>query len=92
MKLSPNDPNIAPNVVLYTRRGCHLCDEARRILEEYRLAPVLVDIDADPDLRQQFDTSVPVVEIDGRIRFRGRVEPVLLRRILERRGWNRIRG
>jgi hypothetical protein len=28
---------------------------------------------------------VPVVEIDGRIRFRGRVEPVLLRRLLQSR-------
>ena len=73
----------APRVVLYTRRGCQLCDEARRVLEDHNLAPISVDIDGDPRLQAQFDTCVPVVEIGGRVRFRGRIEPVLLRRILE---------
>jgi glutaredoxin len=73
-----------PRVVLYTRRGCHLCDDAKRLLEAHGLAPASVDIDADPALRKRFDTCVPVVEIDGRIRFRGRVEPMLLRRLLQR--------
>jgi hypothetical protein len=45
----------------------------------------LVDIDADPKLLAGFDTCVPVVEIDGKVRFRGRVDPILLRRILRRR-------
>jgi glutaredoxin len=71
-------------VVLYTRRGCHLCDEAQRILEAHGLMPDCVDIDTDPALRERFDTCVPVVEIDGQIRFRGRVEPVLLRRLMGR--------
>ena len=71
------------HVVLYTRRGCHLCDDARQILEDHGLAPMSVDIDADPLLRERFDTCVPVVEIDGKIRFRGRVDPVLLRRLFD---------
>ena len=75
----------APNVVLYTRRGCHLCDEARQTLIDHQLVPTLVDIDSDPALQKRFDTWVPVVEIDGQIRFRGRVEPVLLRRLLRQR-------
>jgi predicted thioredoxin/glutaredoxin len=70
------------NVVLYTRQGCHLCDDAREVLETHGMLPKLVDIDADPALREQFDTCVPAVEIDGKIRFRGRVDPILLRRIL----------
>lgn len=70
------------NVILYTRTGCHLCDEAHGVLREHGLSPVLVDIDNNDDLRAQFDTCVPVVEIDGKIRFRGRVEPVLLKRLL----------
>ena len=45
--------------------------------------PKCVDIDADPALRERFDTCVPVVEIDGQVRFRGRVEPVLLRRMFD---------
>ena len=72
----------SPNVVLYTRAGCHLCDEARTVLERYGLQPVLIDIDGDPQLLQQYDTCIPVVEIDGTERFRGRVNEVLLRRLL----------
>jgi glutaredoxin len=79
-----NKQQNGPSVVLYTRDGCHLCEVARRVLEEHGLSPESVDIDADPELRKRFDTCVPVVEIDGRIRFRGRVEPVLLRRLLAR--------
>ena len=70
------------NVTLYTRKGCHLCDVARQTLVDHGIAPVVVDVDGDQALQQQFDTCVPVVEIDGKIRFRGRVEPALLKRLL----------
>jgi glutaredoxin len=70
------------NVVLYTRAGCHLCDDAQALLEEHGLRPRAVDVDADPGLRERFNECVPVVEIDGKIRFRGRVDRVLLRRLL----------
>jgi hypothetical protein len=51
-------------------------------LEAQGLTPECVDIDLQPDLRAAFDTCVPVVEIDGKIRFRGRVDPLLLRRLI----------
>jgi len=70
------------NVVLYTRQGCHLCEEARAVLERHGLSPRLVDIDADPVLRERYNECVPVVEIDGHERFRGRVNEVLLRRLV----------
>ena len=73
-------------VILYTRRGCHLCDVARDVLAAHGLEPELVDIDRDDELRRRYTDCVPVVLIDGRERFRGRVDPVLLRRILEREG------
>lgn len=72
-------------VVLYTRRDCHLCDDAQAVLTAHGLVFECMDIDRDPMLQAAFDTCVPVVEIDGRIRFRGRVDPVLLRRLLRRR-------
>lgn len=71
-----------PQVVLYTRAGCHLCEDVEKLLIRHGLTPVPVDIDADPHLRQRYDQCVPVVVIDGRERFRGRVEEVLLRRLL----------
>ncbi len=70
------------NVILYTRTGCHLCDVAYEVLVEHGLQPHKVDIDADTSLRKRFDTCVPVVEIDDKIRFRGQVNPVLLKRLL----------
>jgi glutaredoxin len=72
-----------PRVVLYTRSGCHLCDDAQRLLEAHGLVPECIDVDRDPRLREQFGDYVPVVEIDGRVCFRGRVDPVLLRRVLK---------
>ena len=72
-------------VILYTRDGCHLCDDAHDLLRRYGVAPQLVDIDADPQLLERFDCCVPVVEIDGKVRFRGRVNEILLRRLLRRR-------
>jgi glutaredoxin len=76
---------MAPRATLYTRAGCHLCDEAQALLARYGLPPDLVDIDADPALRERFNHCVPVVFIDGRQRFRGRVNVVLLKRILAQR-------
>jgi glutaredoxin len=71
-----------PDVVLYTRRGCHLCAEAAELLAAHGLSPQSVDIDADPALAARYNTCVPVVVIAGRERFRGRVDPLLLRRLL----------
>ena len=70
------------SIILYTREGCHLCDDAAVLLARYGLAPQRVDIDADPTLREQYNYCVPVVVIDGKERFRGRVNEVLLKRIL----------
>jgi glutaredoxin len=71
-----------PRVVLYTRRECHLCEEAEALLNERGIQPECIDIDDSPNLRERFNECVPVVEIDGQIRFRGRVDPILLRRLL----------
>jgi glutaredoxin len=69
-------------VILYTRQGCHLCEQALDLLQRHGLQPEVVDIDADPQLRQRYDVCVPVVVIDGRERFRGRVDQRLLSRLL----------
>lgn len=69
-------------VVIYTREHCPLCDEAHHELVRHGLRPTLVDVDGDPALRQQFGNCVPVVHINGRLRFRGRVNEHLLKRIL----------
>ena len=78
-------PSESQQIVLYTRSGCHLCDVAKQTLAQHRLRPIEVDIDADPQLVERFGQCVPVVEIDGKIRFRGRVNETLLRRIVGQR-------
>jgi len=70
------------SVIVYTRRGCCLCDEAMAVLRHHGLTVEETDIDIDPLLRERYNDCVPVVFIDGQERFRGRVDPVLLRRLL----------
>ena len=70
------------NAILYTRAGCHLCEDAKAVLCAHGLQPREVDIDEDAELRQRYSDCVPVVVIDGKERFRGRVDPRLLRRLL----------
>jgi glutaredoxin len=77
------------NVVLYHRAGCHLCDDAwallSRLQSEYGFALERVDIDDDAELVREHGEDVPVVVVNGRVRFRGNVNPVLLRRLFARR-------
>jgi glutaredoxin len=83
-KLGPGGLRFS-RLVLYTRPGCHLCDEAQATLNKYSafLPPIVaVDIDGDPELVARYSTCVPVVEFDGKVRFRGRVNEVLLRRLI----------
>jgi len=76
----------ARSVVLYTRQGCHLCEEAHALLEKARqrfpLSIEIIDVDTDPDLVARYGLEVPVVVIEGRVRFRGRINAVLLNREL----------
>ncbi len=72
--------------VLYTRSDCPLCDEAVRTLKPYRsyLPEIAIaDVDNDSSLKEKFGTCVPVLEFDGRVRFRGHVNETLLRRLIE---------
>lgn len=75
----------AVEAIVYTRAGCHLCDDAKQLLERHGLAVRTIDIDGDPELRARYTECVPVVVIDGQERFRGRVDPLLLRRLLKGR-------
>lgn len=71
---------------LYTREGCHLCDEllvaAAPILQRYDAAVERVDIDADPSLRRRYDLSIPVLALDGREICRHRLDAAALEQAL----------
>jgi glutaredoxin len=79
-----------PTVTLYTRAGCHLCDDAKQVLEQagrkVRFTLEVLDIDADPELRALYNEEVPVIAIDGRKAFRYRVtEQEFLKRLAARK-------
>jgi len=60
-------------VVLVTRKGCHLCDEALSLLRDLGLHPELADVDADAELHRLYDFRVPVVLLDGAVVAEGRI-------------------
>jgi glutaredoxin len=59
---------MKPRVTLYTRAGCCLCDEAKKVLAEARRKADFdfeeLDIDLDPELRRRYNDEVPVVAIN----------------------------
>jgi glutaredoxin len=69
-------------VVLVTRKGCHLCDEALNLMRELGVEPELADVDADESLFQLYDWRVPVVLVGGRVAAEGRIDREGLRKAL----------
>lgn len=61
------------SLVLVTRKGCHLCDEALELLRSLGHEPELADVDADDRLHDLYDWRVPVVLLDGRVVAEGRI-------------------
>jgi hypothetical protein len=74
---------------LFTRHGCRLCDDAWDLLasaqKTYGFALESKDVDTSPEWAAAYGDCVPVVLVNGKVRFRGDVNEVLLRRILDAR-------
>jgi len=81
---------VSAEVTLYGRPGCHLCDDARELLERVRdeLGFTLVerDIEADDALLRAYLERIPVVAIDGVDAFDFFVDEAELRRRLDYSG------
>lgn len=77
---------MTARVTLYGRAACHLCDEARTVIdrvcrdlgEEY----VEIDIDGDDELRSRYGEEVPVTLVDGQQHDFWRVDELRLRAAL----------
>jgi glutaredoxin len=73
-------------VELLSREGCHLCDDARRLVERVTADAGLgfteTDVDTDPALRAEFGDLVPVVRVDGKELGYWRIDEHRLRRAL----------
>jgi len=73
-------------VILYTRKGCHLCEIVKESLSKLErrggFAWREVDVDSDADIRRRYTDEVPVVFINGRKAFKYRMdEQEFLRRL-----------
>jgi hypothetical protein len=68
-------------LILYERDGCHLCEEARVLLDEM-IGPdryARVDIEADDDLVVRYGFRIPVIALDGVDRLEAPIEPDAVR-------------
>jgi glutaredoxin len=87
---SPEDERLAasgPRVItLYTRPGCHLCEEAKALIEpllsEFGATLREVNIDDDAELKRRYGTDIPVLFIGAHKAAKHRVDPVKFRRQL----------
>lgn len=75
------------DVTLYTRPGCHLCDEAKAavapILREFAAVLREVNVDEDAVLKERYGDDVPVIFIGARKAAKHRVDLTQFRRQLE---------
>jgi len=78
--------DVEPRVVLVGRAGCHLCDEARTVIErvtaDLGVAWAERSIDDDPGLRAKYAEQIPVTLVDGRQHDFWRVDEARLRSAL----------
>ncbi len=82
------DDRAPPEVTVYGRTGCHLCDDAlvvlRRIRAEAGFALRTVDIDEDPALLRAYLERIPVIALDGQVLYEFVVDEADLRSRLAR--------
>lgn len=76
-------------ITVYSRQGCHLCDEAERVARRVVRhtdghVVEVVDIDLDPTLVDRYTVRVPVVAVDGVEIAQYQLDPAVLQAALIR--------
>jgi glutaredoxin len=77
-------------IIIYSRPGCHLCEEmktivARAIADRRDVSLDEIDISTDPALEARYGLEIPVLMIDGKKVAKYRVEEAAVRRAIEPR-------
>ena len=78
------------HVIIYSRPGCHLCEEAKQVIEsaqcatEYTLEEI--DIESDAALLRRYRYDIPVIMINGEERFRHKLTADEFRRHIQAAG------
>ena len=77
---------------IYSRPGCHLCDDAKAVVEplreQYPMVIRTINVESSADLENRFGSEIPVVFINGEEAFRHRVVRTELERKLKAL-WNK---
>ena len=73
-------------LALYTRPGCHLCEEMKAVVERVgRTVPIAleeIDISGNVELEARYGVEIPVLTIEGRKAAKYRIDEAALRRML----------
>ena len=71
-------------MLLYTRRGCHLCEAAEDMVAAHAhgASVEILDVDADSLLQELYGLRVPVLTADGTVVMEGRFDESALARLL----------
>ena len=78
-------------LTLYSRPGCHLCDEMKAVVERVigaaavRAAVEEIDISTDPALEARYGLEIPVLLVDGKKAAKYRMTEEALTRLLQER-------
>ena len=73
-------------ITIYTKEECSLCDKAKFLVEkvapDYSLEIDMFDITTDPVIFEKYKYQIPVITINGEVKFVSKVSEFWLRREL----------
>jgi glutaredoxin len=69
-------------VTIYTRAGCHLCEDAETLLRRLGYQFTAIDVDTDTVLRTRYGDEVPVIALNGRPVLSGVIHEAAVRAVL----------
>ena len=76
-----------PHVIVYSRPGCHLCDEAKHAILSAGCHDLFtfgeINIESDPELLKKYKYDIPVVTLNGTEVFRHRVDKQKFRELIQ---------
>lgn len=76
-------------LTLYSKKDCHLCDIAKKELNDLRKEPTFsiteIDIEKDQEAFEKYKHLIPVIEMDGIVIFTGKIDREKLKNALKQR-------
>ena len=82
-----NGPSTMAHVTVYSKPGCHLCEEAvhvlRRVQKQDPFTLEEVNIQDDPALLAEYGEQIPVINLNGTFLFEYAVDETRLRQLLK---------